>query len=80
MPSTTEMSTVSARNLRYIKEMKEEKQICSRKKDRLARQAEALRANLRRRKEQARRRNRERDGSVSALKDLDDGNESSFDK
>ena len=80
MPSTTKMSTVSVSNLRYINEMKEEKQNCSRKKDRLARQAEALRANLRRRKEQARRRNRERDGSVSALKDLDDGNESSFDK
>ena len=80
MPSATEMSTVSVSNLRYINEMKEEKQNCSRKKDRLDRQAEALRANLRRRKEQARRRNRERDGSVSALKDLDDGNESSFDK
>ena len=80
MPSTTEMSTVSVWNLRYINEMKEEKQNCSRKKDRLARHAEALRANLRRRKEQARRRNRERDGSVSELKGLDDGNESSFDK
>ena len=78
MPSTTEMSTVSVRNLRYIKEMKEEKQNCSRKKDRLTRQAEALRANLRRRKEQARRRNRERDGSGSALQDPDDGNERSL--
>ncbi len=80
MPSATEMSTVSARFLRYINQMNETKHRDKRQKDRLARQAEALRANLRRRKEQARRRDLHKGDLGSAPKDLQNGNENSFDK
>ena len=60
--------------------MKEAKHPGTREKDRRARQAEALRANLRRRKEQARGRDLEGSDPNDAPKDLENGNEKSFDK
>ena len=57
MPSADEMSTASVRRWRYNRDMeKEGKRPTSREDERRARQAEALRANLQRRKEQARKR------------------------
>ena len=55
MPSADEMSTASVRRWRYNRGMeKEGKRPPSREEERRARQAAALRANLQRRKEQAR--------------------------
>ena len=57
MPSAGEMSTASVRHWRYNIQMeKQGKRPTSREEERRARQAEALRANLQRRKEQARQR------------------------
>ena len=80
MPSAPKMSTVSAWFLRYINQMNETKHRGKRQKDRLARQAEALRANLRRRKEQARARDPHKGDLGSAQKGLQNGNENSLDK
>ena len=60
--------------------MNETKHRGKHQKDRLARQAEALRANLRRRKEQARGRDPHKGDLGNAPKDLQNGNENSSDK
>lgn len=71
MPSADEMSTASVREWRYNMDMeKQGKQPPSREEERRARQAEALRANLQRRKRQAReRKESDEDDGRSAIAD-----------